>query len=98
MPLALIFAFVCDMGIAGLWLGFSIACIILDIGFYFIISCANWEMISKKMQSAMAEEAEVRKSVNASHLSEHEVENVINTPAMNRKEVLNRSIGHSLHE
>jgi MATE family multidrug resistance protein len=49
MPLALLLAFKADMGLAGLWLGFSIACIILDVGFAMIISCPNWEKISRKM-------------------------------------------------
>jgi len=43
MPLALIFAFKIQMGVSGLWLGFSIASMILDIGFYFIINCTRWE-------------------------------------------------------
>ena len=43
MPIALVLCFVAKMGIAGLWLGFSIACVILDIGFAMIISCPNWE-------------------------------------------------------
>ena len=42
MPLALVLAFYARMGITGLWLGFSIACIILDAGFAMIISCPNW--------------------------------------------------------
>lgn len=42
MPLALVLAFYAKMGITGLWLGFSIACIILDGGFALIISCPNW--------------------------------------------------------
>lgn len=37
MPLALHMAFGKDMGVFGLWLGFAIACIILDIGFWIII-------------------------------------------------------------
>ena len=50
MPLALCLAFKAEMGIAGLWLGFSIACIILDIGFCAIISCPNWQTISNKVR------------------------------------------------
>ena len=46
MPLALVLAFNSKMGITGLWLGFSIACIILDIGFGMIISCPNWYKIA----------------------------------------------------
>jgi MATE family multidrug resistance protein len=42
MPLALYLCFKKEMGIAGLWGGFTIACIILDIGFAMIISCPNW--------------------------------------------------------
>jgi hypothetical protein len=37
MPLALNLAFKRDMSVTGLWLGFGIACIILDIGFWIII-------------------------------------------------------------
>ena len=50
MPLALVLCFVAKMGIQGLWLGFSIACIILDIGFAMIISCPNWTEIAAKMR------------------------------------------------
>lgn len=53
MPLALILAFNFKMDIAGLWLGFSIACIILDIGFCFIIVCPNWTDIANKMREAI---------------------------------------------
>jgi MATE family multidrug resistance protein len=42
MPLALVFSFVLHLGVPGLWLGFSIACVILDIGFAFIIGCPDW--------------------------------------------------------
>jgi len=55
MPLALVLAFTCKMGIQGLWLGYSIACVILDIGFFFIISCPNWSKIGDKMRSNIAE-------------------------------------------
>jgi MATE family multidrug resistance protein len=37
MPLALNLAFKRDMNVTGLWLGFGIACIVLDIGFWIII-------------------------------------------------------------
>jgi hypothetical protein len=50
MPLALVLAFNAEMGIQGLWLGFSIACIILDIGFAMIISCPNWSKIATSMR------------------------------------------------
>jgi hypothetical protein len=41
------------MGIQGLWLGFTIACVILDIGFAFIISCPNWNVISERMRQKL---------------------------------------------
>ena len=50
LPLALYLAFTKDMGVYGLWLGFSIACIILDCGFLFIIECPNWSRIASEMQ------------------------------------------------
>uniref|UniRef100_A0A7S3CJI4 Multidrug and toxin extrusion protein n=1 Tax=Strombidium rassoulzadegani TaxID=1082188 RepID=A0A7S3CJI4_9SPIT len=53
MPLALVLAFTAKMGIAGLWSGFSIACIILDVGFAMIISCPNWHEIAQKMRKAI---------------------------------------------
>lgn len=37
MPLALHLAFGRGMNVTGLWLGFGIACIVLDIGFWIII-------------------------------------------------------------
>jgi len=49
-PLALCLCFNGKMGIAGLWLGMTIACIILDVGFAMIISCPNWEKIANKMR------------------------------------------------
>lgn len=50
LPLALVLAFTAKMGIVGLWLGYSIACIILDIGFAFIIMCPNWTKIGNQMR------------------------------------------------
>ena len=37
MPLALHFAFNKKMGVMGLWFGMAIACVVLDLGFWFII-------------------------------------------------------------
>ena len=53
MPSALVLAFNAKMGILGLWLGFSIACIILDIGFAMIISCPNWYKIAEEVKRAL---------------------------------------------
>ena len=36
-----------------MWLGFSIACIILDIGFVFIIECPDWKKIAEQMQDTI---------------------------------------------
>jgi len=49
LPLALWLAFGKEMGVKGLWLGFSIACIILDTGFVMIIECPNWTKIAEKV-------------------------------------------------
>lgn len=38
------------MGVSGLWLGFTIASMILDIGFYFIINCTPWHSAGKAMR------------------------------------------------
>ena len=40
----------------GLWLGFSIACIILDIGFCCIIECPDWARIAREMQKKIDKE------------------------------------------
>ena len=53
LPLALTFCFKSKMGIAGLWLGMSIACVILDIGFAMIISCPDWHKIAHTMKSGI---------------------------------------------
>ena len=59
MPLALVLAFTAEMGIVGLWLGYSIACIILDIGFALIITCPDWSAIGDKMRQRLEEGREV---------------------------------------
>jgi MATE family multidrug resistance protein len=53
MPFALVLAFSFKMDLAGLWLGFAIACIILDAGFAMIISCPNWSAIASKMRAQL---------------------------------------------
>lgn len=59
MPLALVLAFTARMGIVGLWLGYSIACVILDIGFAFIITCPDWTRIGEQMRIRLEEGREV---------------------------------------
>ena len=50
LPTALWLAFTKEKGVYGLWLGFSIACVILDTGFCLIIECPNWHKIAVKVQ------------------------------------------------
>ena len=47
LPLALILAFSFEYGVAGLWVGFTIGSIILDIGFFFVIKCSDWNKIAE---------------------------------------------------
>ena len=56
IPLALHLAFSKELGVYGLWLGFSIACIILDLGFLFIIECPDWNRIAQEMQNKIDKE------------------------------------------
>ena len=44
------------LGVFGLWLGFSIACIVLDLGFLMIIECPSWSKISQKIQKQIDKE------------------------------------------
>ena len=56
MPLALWLAFSKQMGVYGLWLGFSIATIILDLGFLVIIEYPDWNRIASEMQQKIDKE------------------------------------------
>ena len=49
LPFALTLAFKYEMGVYGLWLGFGIACIVLDIGLEAIIECPDWHKIARQM-------------------------------------------------
>ena len=51
LPLALWLAFNNEMGLSGLWLGFLIACLLIDIGLLIMIECADWQKISAKMET-----------------------------------------------
>ena len=44
------------MGVFGMWLGFTIACVILDIGFLFIIECPDWNKIAVRTQGQIDKE------------------------------------------
>jgi len=56
MPLALYLAFKKEMGVNGLWLGFTIAVSILVIGLVLIIECSNWSKIAADMQTKIDKE------------------------------------------
>lgn len=79
MPLALVFAFICKWGIMGLWAGFTIACVILDVGLFMIIYIPDWHKISEKVKEALM-------------ASQHNATNAVSyyrmhmTPAGKRKE------------
>jgi MATE family multidrug resistance protein len=42
MPLALLLAFKLKLGLKGLWLGYTISTVVLDLGFAVIIGLPNW--------------------------------------------------------
>ena len=56
LPLALWLAFNHGMGLFGIWLGFSITCIIINIGLLMIIECSNTPKITAKMQKQLDKE------------------------------------------
>jgi len=56
LPLALWFAFSKSKGVCGLWLGFAIACVVLDMGYLCIIECPDWRKISERMQQKIDKE------------------------------------------
>ena len=56
MPLALCLAFRRNKGVYGLWLGFTIATIILNLGYFMIIECSNWSKISERIQKKIDKE------------------------------------------
>jgi len=86
MTLALIFAFELEWGVAGLWAGFTIACIVLDIGFFFIITCCDWEQIGERTAAKMEIEEQKRLESIAKNkaLTESERKIVIHTPNTSR--------------
>ena len=81
LPLALNLAFKRQKGVYGLWLGFSIAIIVLDIGLFAICEFPNWTKIAKEMQSQI-DKTQVKKieSARTSLKSEDYAGNVALTP------------------
>lgn len=51
LPIALYLAFILEMGVKGLWMGFALCSVLLDAGLQCIIDCPDWHKIAKKMQS-----------------------------------------------
>lgn len=86
MPLALIFAFLLHWGVAGLWAGFTIACIVLDIGFFFIITCCDWKKIGEKTAERMEKEEKKRQEeiAKSKTMTESEKKIVLGTPNVSR--------------
>ena len=86
MPLALCLAFSLNFKVKGLWLGYSLACIILDLGFAVIISCPSWEKITVKMRQSMEDEA-------IQQTPEMFFKNEILTPQEKRFAIRNKKVG-----
>lgn len=61
--MALGFGFHYEMGVAGLWLGYSIASICLDLGFWAIINWCDWYEIADNLQKQLEKEKSVRKEI-----------------------------------
>ena len=57
------------MDLAGLWIGFTIAIIILSFGYFWIIKFTNWEQLSKEMKEKNEIEEGQRKFLISSLLS-----------------------------
>jgi Na+-driven multidrug efflux pump len=50
MPLAIYFAFWLQLGVPGLWLGFTLASIVLDVAFCILIEKTDWEEVSRRIR------------------------------------------------
>ena len=76
MPLALYLCFKVNMGIAGLWLGFTIACCVLNAGFFVIIYQPDWQQIADTMREHIEQEelekkkGAIKKDISASEHTE----------------------------
>ena len=80
LPLALTLAFKHEMGVKGLWFGFSVACIILDIGLECIIECCDWEQVAKDMQTKIDQDQ--KKKIGSTPLAKLRREDFAGTPAL----------------
>ena len=88
--MALVFAFVLDWRIGGLWFGFFIACLVLDIGYQCIISCGSWEAIAKRVKSRMEEDQ--KRKEDAMSFEDREVEEIISKKLSKSFASLNASV------
>lgn len=86
MPVALTLCFKQEMGIAGLWLGFTIACIILDIGFAMIISCPNWQKISDKARMQIKDKGDLSRTPEVRNLRREMTPKNMRTTPMGQNE------------
>lgn len=77
MPLALAFAFKLELGVSGLWLGFTIASVILDIGFALIIKWTDWERVAEETSQRLERNDSLRKQLAAAEtLSDSRVNDI----------------------
>ena len=56
LPLSLLFAFYLETGVIGLWYGFTLSQVVLDLGYLFICECPDWYRIAQKMQEKIDKE------------------------------------------
>ena len=66
LPLSLLFTFWLDKGVIGLWYGFTIAEIVMDIGYMMICECPDWDKIAQEMQARIDKE-NTRKETSLEH-------------------------------
>ena len=90
LPIALYLAFIHQMGVKGLWLGFAVCCILLDAGLQCIIECPDWHKIARKMQEQIDKTQKSKVDATpASNLRREDFVNVAKTPEA-RKYIRNK--------
>ena len=57
IPCAYLFGFKLEMGLPGMWYGYSIGILVLNLMYgYLIVTDSDWDAISKRVQEEMQEE------------------------------------------
>lgn len=56
LPLSILFTFYLDYGVLGLWYGFTLSQVVLDIGYLMICECPDWHRIAEEMQAKIDKE------------------------------------------